>query len=341
MKGKRIALIAIASLTIVTACIALSGNNAAHTSVHGVNWHNDWRVAVDEAKETDRPILLLSMFGRLDEEVACANARTLRATLFKDPEFQAMLQQEVIPVWEMVREVPKVTIDLGDGKPIHRTVRGNAVMYLCNKKGEVLDVFPGVHTAKDLLPRLRESIKYLAKADTKTVLAFHTKLSLSPVLSPVRRTRITTGKAMMESPVLDLIGASEIEGASDSEAGGTKEERLFKRAAARLVDASLSPMTADEALTSLGMRREKSLSKEDLAMRIIEADSRRNIDVVRPVVHLWMASNTRLKSPLEARYAILEQMLKDTEEDHAYWLEKQLGLIEKLGLHNYLQSAMG
>ncbi len=35
---------------------------------------------------------------------------------------------------------------------------------------------------------------------------------------------------------------------------------------------------------------------------------------------------------------ILEVMLKDTEEDHAYWLEKQLGLIKKIGLKNYLQS---
>ncbi|GAB4355810.1 MAG: hypothetical protein Kow006_22490 [Gammaproteobacteria bacterium] len=38
---------------------------------------------------------------------------------------------------------------------------------------------------------------------------------------------------------------------------------------------------------------------------------------------------------------ILEAMLKDTEEDQAYWLEKQLGLIEKVGLQNYLQSQMG
>jgi len=36
--------------------------------------------------------------------------------------------------------------------------------------------------------------------------------------------------------------------------------------------------------------------------------------------------------------AILEQLLADTEEDHAYWLEQQLGLIEKLGMKNYLQS---
>ena len=38
---------------------------------------------------------------------------------------------------------------------------------------------------------------------------------------------------------------------------------------------------------------------------------------------------------------ILEAMLADTEEDHAYWLEKQLGLIEKIGLENYLQSQAG
>ena len=38
---------------------------------------------------------------------------------------------------------------------------------------------------------------------------------------------------------------------------------------------------------------------------------------------------------------ILEQMLEDTEIDHAYWLEKQLGLIERVGLGNYLQSQTG
>jgi bacterioferritin len=37
---------------------------------------------------------------------------------------------------------------------------------------------------------------------------------------------------------------------------------------------------------------------------------------------------------------ILLVQLKDTEEDHAYWLEIQLGLIDRLGLENYLQSQM-
>lgn len=35
---------------------------------------------------------------------------------------------------------------------------------------------------------------------------------------------------------------------------------------------------------------------------------------------------------------ILQVMLKDTEDDHTHWLEQQQGLIERIGLQNYLQS---
>ncbi len=36
--------------------------------------------------------------------------------------------------------------------------------------------------------------------------------------------------------------------------------------------------------------------------------------------------------------AMLVKQLEDSELDHAYWLEQQLGLIERIGLPNYLQS---
>ena len=38
---------------------------------------------------------------------------------------------------------------------------------------------------------------------------------------------------------------------------------------------------------------------------------------------------------------MLEKMLDDTEEDHAHWLEQQLGLIDLIGLENYLQAQLG
>ena len=37
---------------------------------------------------------------------------------------------------------------------------------------------------------------------------------------------------------------------------------------------------------------------------------------------------------------MLVEQLKDTEEDHAHWLEQQLRLIDMIGQPNYLQSQM-
>ena len=61
----------------------------------------------------------------------------------------------------------------------------------------------------------------------------------------------------------------------------------------------------------------------------------------------------RVRADLQAAMALCEELkdynsrdlllaqLRDTEEDHAYWLEKQLRLIQELGLANYLQSQVG
>jgi len=37
---------------------------------------------------------------------------------------------------------------------------------------------------------------------------------------------------------------------------------------------------------------------------------------------------------------MLQELLFDTEEDHAHWLEQQLGLIKRVGMENYLQTQM-
>lgn len=69
-------------------------------------------------------------------------------------------------------------------------------------------------------------------------------------------------------------------------------------------------------------------------------------DMIKKDLALEYEVQTNLKSAMRlcedkqdyvTRDLLLLQ-LRDTEEDHAYWLEQQLGLIEKIGLQNYLQS---
>jgi bacterioferritin len=64
------------------------------------------------------------------------------------------------------------------------------------------------------------------------------------------------------------------------------------------------------------------------------AVERKVIDHLRQVIALC-----EQESDYVSREVLLP-MLEDTEEDHAWWLEQQLDLIQKVGLQNYLQSQM-
>jgi bacterioferritin (cytochrome b1) len=54
-------------------------------------------------------------------------------------------------------------------------------------------------------------------------------------------------------------------------------------------------------------------------------------------IHSRMYENWGFRILYE-RIAHEVQMLKDTEDDHTHWLEQQLGMIERIGLQNYLQA---
>lgn len=348
MHINKLAMIWVLGAVAVGSAIALKGNSTTSeeslrlsrfgierkgefTGIHGVDWYNNYQDALVTASTEDKPVLLLSMFGRLDEPIACANARTLRATLFKDPDFQKFITNEAVPAWEMVREVPKITIDLGDGKPIHRTVRGNAVIYLCNSKGQVLDVFPGVYTAEHIMPELRESWKALKGATPEEIAKYHlTKRQNPREIGPPRglaRT-ITTGKMAVESPALGLIDSdliTQINLAPGNVKGrDDRRYREFLMQSRRLVDSSLSTGTALSLSDVIGVEIPRDATPAEIGQLLVETDSGRNMSWVRATVHNWFMSLTEHVTPLEAREDILWNMLKIPYKDPSFGIKEVL-----------------
>jgi len=302
---------------ICAVALAFGGGKVRKTNVHGVQWHDQFQNALAESRETGKPILLLSMFGKIDEEMPCANARTLRATLFKDPEFKRLASNDVIVAWEMVRAVPKVEIDLGDGKKVKRTVRGNAVMYLCNSEGRVVDAYPGVYTPTDFMPMVREALP-LAKLSEADAIAWHEARAENAVHTATMRA--TMSKVALEGPILNLMGARPISGVKSRPSSNDPKVQRFERVAATVRDLSLTPMASDEVAIAVTNREIDGRSPEELGMEILKRDSKNNVTQMRSVIHLWLASEKQLPSPVEARDTVLERILKIPYKDPYFGL---------------------
>lgn len=298
------------------AALALGGGKVKKTEVNGIGWHDSFADAAVEAKKTGKPILFLSMFGEIDEEMPCANARTLRATLFKTPEFKKLVSQDMIPAWEMVRSVPKITVDLGDGKKLTRTVRGNAVMYVCNSDGKVVDAYPGVYTGEDFFPAIKQSIEMCSKTPEQ-INAWHTLNGRR-----VRSLRATMSKGAAEGPMLNLAGARRNPGAAMKEDAKDDPKRaIFLDSAARIEDMSLTPMSPDVVAMNVTGQPIGEKTPQQVGMEILKADSRQNITQMRGVIHLWLASEKELPTPKQARDTVLETILKIPYKDPYFGLK--------------------
>jgi hypothetical protein len=71
------------------------------------------------------------------------------------------------PACEMVRPVPLVRIDFGNGNIVTRTLHGNILTSVCNSDGQVLDALPGIYAEKTYLDRLNQLRLLAAYVKTK------------------------------------------------------------------------------------------------------------------------------------------------------------------------------
>jgi hypothetical protein len=87
--------------------------------------------------------------------------------LFSQDKVADFVNQNYEPVWEMVRPVPVIRIDFGNGNVLTRTLRGNVLTSACNSDGLVLDALPGIYLEKTYLDRLNQMRLLAAYAQSK------------------------------------------------------------------------------------------------------------------------------------------------------------------------------
>jgi hypothetical protein len=143
---------------------AVGGQRDCHAS--RLFWHTNFDDAKVEAQRTGKPILSLRLLGNLNEELSCANSRFFRTTLYANSAVSDYLRDHFVLHWKSVRPVPRISIDMGDGRKIERTITGNSIHYVLAANGEVVDALPGLYGPRAFLAGLK-SAEEVATRTTK------------------------------------------------------------------------------------------------------------------------------------------------------------------------------
>jgi hypothetical protein len=268
-------------------------------------WYTDLAAATAAARTQHRPILSLRLLGNLDEDMSCANSRYFRTILYSNREIADYLRANFILHWSSERPVPKVTIDFGDGRVLHRTLTGNSVHYLLDQNGEPLDALPGLYAPVAFLTKVRDMRKLFddvqtwIPAERALHLASYHRSHALPAGPGERLTRLLSpatawdaapraySKAALEGPILRKVSFG-------TSAAGTARQMP-------------APLNAEDALVkiderSLDLIRTKRHGSAaalplDAAMAgmrsSLATDTMRNEYQLRPQIHEWFARHEK------------------------------------------------
>ncbi|MEA2571394.1 MAG: hypothetical protein QOI24_3395 [Acidobacteriota bacterium] len=268
-------------------------------------WYTDLNTATAAARAQHRPILSLRLLGNLDDDMSCANSRFFRTILYSNREIADYLRANFILHWSSERPVPKVTIDFGDGRVLHRTLTGNSVHYLLDQNGAPLDALPGLYAPIAFLANVRDMRNLFDDVQTwvPAERAGHLQLyhmgrvryatrggdRVSRLLSPATAWDAAPRagvKGMAEIPILTRVSF------------GTSAARFIERVGAVTKDESDLTKLDDNSLDLITTKHGGRGSGIDLdaAMasmrRMLAADTLRNEYELRAQIHRWFLETT-------------------------------------------------
>ena len=250
-------------------------------------WYTDLEEAKRAAQRLRRPILALHLLGRLDEELSCANSRFFRTLLYSDPSIANVLRDDYVLYWHSVRPVPRVTIEMGDGRVIRQTITGNSVHYLLSEDGAVLDALPGLYSPKAFREQLERWAAFHRSfdGDPATLRAYHqaqttiqlVAADLSAAPTAENAARLAATKSIVERPLLRQltpVTSVRIEPLQPWVEIGERE----------MNDVVFSP-------ESLALIREKQPEAgNDALRRAVAIDNAFNERDLHPRIHWWFAN---------------------------------------------------
>jgi hypothetical protein len=253
--------------------------------------------------------------------------------LLSDPEVIRFVNENFIPCWQMVRPVPRVTIEFGGGRKLTRTLGGNTVIEICLPGGQVVDSFPGLYTPEDLLKEAGQTLELvrtlaLEKLDgavAERVIAWHTQRCTAP---PAARTPLSVEKALVESPLrralraqpgtppaTDLL-AVDLGRMPVTVGEGESPQAALVRITRQLEDVSKQPSTIEQLRQRfLALPEGQRPTPEQLGAMALRVDSRTNVNWVRPAVHLLFAGYRRLPQGTACRDTVFKQLLHIPVDD--------------------------
>lgn len=203
-----------------------------------------------------------------------------------NPSVVSFFAEKVVPVWQSLGAVPKVTIELGDGTVVHRTIGGNIVTYLTTSEGRVIDALPGVYTADAYLSELQVALQHVSDSP-ESLRKWHAGMAFK-AMTPSSRD-ITLSKAVVEGPLLKAM-----------------KMRFPESLDGGMHDLSKNPASADQLVRQMGIPASDAQTQGSAAVAL---DSQRNLEVVRPAIHELLAQYATPPYPDQIRDTIYKQIL--------------------------------
>lgn len=209
---------------ISTALDEVSQQHNAWSQGAPLFWHTDIEAAKFAAERDSKPILSLRLLGKLTDECSCANSRFFRTAFYANVEVATFMSSNFTLLWTSERPVPKVTIDMGDGRVMTCTITGNSAHYLLDAKGRPLDCIPGLYGPVAFTNLLDRGTKLNAELAGKDDTEFARLLKLH------HRARLATVNAALQDD-LAAAGISTVEIGETERVSGDDAEFLRRSGA--------------------------------------------------------------------------------------------------------------